>query len=142
MQLCYKFILPYYYTTGHNKYAIETMRYLLDLTVDKVLSPAHATQIKWSRFINTHGREGYNIPVDLHMEHLNRHLKRLIMGLGTNCTSSAMVNISKCINRLLAIMSVTDKDLNIPPEQTHHARKSTEVDETLIMEELVNKSCI
>ena len=118
------------------------MHYLLALTVDKVSTPALATQTKWSRFINTHGREGYNVPADLHMEHLNKHLKRLITGLDTNCTSSAMVNISKCINSLLTTMSVIDKDLNISPDQTHHARKSTVVDEKRILEELVKKSCV
>ena len=28
-------------------------------------------QLIWSRFVNTHGSEGYNIPLDLHLEHLD-----------------------------------------------------------------------
>ena len=132
--------MPYYYSTGHSKYAIETFHYLFTLTMNQVSSPGLAAQIKWSRFINTQGREGCNIPVDLHMEHLNRHLKRLITGLGANCTRKAIVNISKCINSLLAITTALDNELNIQPDQTHHTQSSTAADEKLIMTELVTKS--
>ena len=140
VQLCYKFILPYYYSTGHTKYANEAFHYLSSLMMDEVSSSSIATQIKWSRFVNTHGKEGFNIPADLHMEHLNRHLKRLITGLGANCSSAAIVNISKCIHRLLGFTSSLDKALNLQPEQTHHSQRSSEADEKLIMTELVTKT--
>ena len=37
-----------------------------------------ALQVMTSRFVNTKGRAGCNIPCDLHMEHLNRRLKGII----------------------------------------------------------------
>ena len=39
------------------------------------LSPRLSHQLVWSRFVNTSGKEGSNVPCDLHMEHLNRVLK-------------------------------------------------------------------
>ena len=44
----------------------------------------------WSRFVNTTGKPGCNIPCDLFMEHLNR-------ALGSNATPQAIVRIGKCI---------------------------------------------
>lgn len=37
--------------------------------------------------MNVHGRLGCNIPVDLHMEHLNRRLKCMMRNLGSKHTS-------------------------------------------------------
>ena len=108
--------------------------------MDNLSSQELATQIKWSRFINIHGKAGYNVPVDLHMEHLNKQLKRLVTGLGANCTASAMVAISKCIKNLQEVTSTIDQALNIAPDQIHHSKRSSEVDEKLIMSELVDKS--
>ena len=75
---CYKFLMPYFHCTGHKKYALECFRYLSSTSVQTTqLSPELATQVKWSRFINTRGQPGCNTPVDFHMEHLNKVLKRL-----------------------------------------------------------------
>ena len=66
--------------------------------------------------------------------------KRLVLGLGANCTVNAMVNISKCIGMLQEVTSTIDKQLQITPEQTHHARQHTDEDERLILKEIVYKS--
>ena len=42
------------------------------------LSERQKEQLIWSHFVNTQGREGANIPADLHMEHLNRWLKTVL----------------------------------------------------------------
>ena len=36
-----------------------------------------------SRFVNTQGRRGCNVPCDLHIEHLNRRLKGIIKNMGS-----------------------------------------------------------
>ena len=66
--------------------------------------------------------------------------KRLVLGLGVNCTVNAMVNISKYIGILQEVTATIDKQLQITPEQTHHARQQTDEDEQLILKELVHKS--
>ena len=47
-------------------------------------------QLMWSRFINTHGRPGGNIPADLHMEHINRACKTVMKNLGSNLTEKSL----------------------------------------------------
>ena len=69
---CWKFMLPYFYATGHTKYALEAFHLLAH--VHAAASPRLAHQIMWSRTVNTRGHQGQNIPVDLQMEHLNRCL--------------------------------------------------------------------
>ena len=49
-----------------------------------VCSSRLSHQLMWSRFVNTSGKKGHNIPCDLHMEHLNRVLKDSIKCLGAN----------------------------------------------------------
>ena len=49
-----------------------------------MLSPRKVAEIKWNRTVNTVGREGHDIPCDLHMEHLNRRLKLMMSTLGSN----------------------------------------------------------
>ena len=46
-----------------------------------------AEQLKWSRCVNTRGVIGGNIPADLHLEHLNHHLKDMLSNLRSNITS-------------------------------------------------------
>lgn len=45
------------------------------------MSPQQSAVLQWSRFVNTHGRDGCNIPMDLHLEHLNRRFKTDLAGL-------------------------------------------------------------
>ena len=138
---CYKFLMPYFHCTGHSKYALECFRYLCSLTIETMPSSTElAAQLKWSRFINTRGKQGCNVPVDFHMEHLNKVLKRLVLGLGANCTVTTMVNISKCIGMLQEVTSTIDKQLQITPEQSHHARLQSNEDEQLILIEIAEKS--
>ena len=77
LERCYKFLTAYFFNTGHNKYAIECFRYMCAVKIQDVSTPEQAAQVKWSRFVNTRGKKGCNIPTDLHMEHLNRVVKRL-----------------------------------------------------------------
>ena len=40
--------------------------------------------MKWNRFYNKYGGRGRNIPLNLKMEQLNKILKKLLRGLGSN----------------------------------------------------------
>jgi len=58
--------------TNHYNYANEGFLLLAQM------SPREVCDLKWNRTVNTSGLVGKNIPVDLHMEHLNRRLKIMI----------------------------------------------------------------
>ena len=60
---CHLFLL--FKATNRTNYTIETFGFLAQ---HAFLLP---DQLLWSRFINTHGVPGKNIPCNLYMEHLN-----------------------------------------------------------------------
>ena len=70
------------------------------LVQSSLVSPRQAAEIKWSRIVNTQGRPGCNIPVDLHSEHLNRRLKGTLHGLGSNISAESV----KCALKLLGVI--------------------------------------
>ena len=70
---CWKYLLPVFKSSQRKNHSIEVLHFLYEYTF--LASPMHCHQMLWSRFVNTCGRPGTNIPADLHMEHLNRILK-------------------------------------------------------------------
>ena len=93
---CWKFMLLYFWHFHHYKYTLETFHTLV--LVELVAPPHIRQQIVWSRVVNSRGGAGNNIPVDLHMEHLNRLLKDMIVGIGANISESAIVQSSKSLD--------------------------------------------
>ena len=71
--LCWKFFLPIFMAARRSNYAIEAITYLAQACV--LLPPRLREQLKWSRFVNSTGKERGNVAADLHMEHLNRTVK-------------------------------------------------------------------
>ena len=86
---CWKFLQTYR--------SFKTIGTVLYLTSTKISS---TTGQAWSRVINTHGMQGGNVPMDLHMEHLNRSVKTAVAHLAANTTPKAIVRIGKCIGPL------------------------------------------
>jgi len=68
-----------------------------------LLSPRTLAELKWSRTINTHGRPGTNVPIDLHMEHLNKRLKGIMCGLGSYITPQSIQRASKALGVIEAV---------------------------------------
>ena len=79
---CYRYLLPVFINSGRRNYANESLNLLCQYHFD--LPPQMAQQLIWSRFVNTAGVRGRNIPADQHLEHLNRILKGTVEGLGSN----------------------------------------------------------
>ena len=77
----WKFLIVIFKNEHHHNYAKEGF---LLLAQSLVLSARKTAELKWCRTVNTHGRAGKNIPIDLHMEHLNCQLKDMIRNLGSN----------------------------------------------------------
>jgi len=68
----WKFNLLVFKATRRNNYLIEALNLILQ--VEHILSPREAAQVMWSRTVNTINCPGDNVPVDLHLEHLNQQL--------------------------------------------------------------------
>ena len=98
----WKFLIVIFKNEHHHNYAKEGF---LLLAQSLVLSARKTAELKWCRTVNTHGRAGQNIPVDLHMEHLNRQLKDMIRNLGSNITPESVQHISKALGAVSDICS-------------------------------------
>ena len=70
---CWKFMLLVFKAGNRTNYAIEMLFLLAQYHL--FLSPRLVQQQVWSRFVNTQGWPGCNIPCDLHLEHINRAWK-------------------------------------------------------------------
>ena len=90
----WKFLLPIFRQEKYYNYANE--EFLL-IAQTLLLSPRQICDIKRNRTVNTTGRIGKNIPVDLHMEHLDRRLKIMIRNLGANVSPGTEKRASKAL---------------------------------------------
>ncbi len=101
-----------------------------------VFSPRLQKQILWSRVVNSKGGTGKNIPVDLHLEHLNRLLKDIIIGLGANISESSIVSASRSLNALVELGMSFDEQVGIHQESTHHTKRSSDKDRAVVLKQL------
>ena len=102
------YLLLLFKASGRTNYSIEALTILSHYYL--ILPPRLAEQLKWSRFVNTHGLPSHNISCDLHMEHLNREAKTAIQGLGTNKSKKAILRTGKTIGILTYKLAKFDKD--------------------------------
>ena len=116
----------------HN-YAKEALN-LLHQAVS--LSACERGQLLWSRTINTHGRIGCNVPMDLHMEHLNRRLKHILRALGSNITQTAITRASRSIHIVNSICEQFDAQQGLPHVAEIHSRPSFKRDLDRVLEEM------
>ena len=84
----WKFNLLAFKSARRKNYSIEALNLLLQ--VNYILSPREAAQVTWCRSVNTSGRQGHNIPMDLHLEHLNRRLKSTLQNMRSNTTKASI----------------------------------------------------
>ena len=127
----YKVALLFYKAYGHSHYAYST--FLLTLQVNLTLSPRMAHSVIWNRFWNGRGGKGKNIPLDLHLEHLNNFLKSFMRGLGSNLSERSAARISQSIGTLKELMDKTDSELErTRPTGMHHVAREQEDILTLV----------
>ena len=84
----WKFNLLIFKAARRKNYSKETLNLLLQ--VNYLLSSRESAQLKWCRCINTCGRQGTNISMDLYLEHLNRRLKTTLRNVGSNITDNSV----------------------------------------------------
>lgn len=116
----YKVALQFYKAYRHTHYAYST--FLLTLQVNSTLSARMSHSVTWNRFWNGRGGRGNNIPLDLHLEHLNNYLKSFLKGLGPNLNEDSANRISRSMGVLKELMDKTDRELAVTtPSGLHHA---------------------
>ena len=130
--LCWKFFLPIFRADRKSNYAIEALTYLAETTF--LLPPRLREQLLRSRFINATGKEGGNIAADLHMEHLNRTVKRALAHQFSNLQPKAILRTGKICGIL---DSVVDKQTSVPRRSTTHTTSCFVKDITTITDQLV-----
>ena len=103
----WKFLLVIFKSTNHHNYAKEATNFLIQYYYR--LSERQRTQLLWSRCVNTRGIPGTNIPCDLHMEHLNKRLKKVIYSMGANVSPSAIVKAGKALGPVNHICQIFEE---------------------------------
>ena len=83
----------YFHYAKHKNYRLEAFHLLAD--VGAAASERIAHQLTLCRTINTCGGKGRNIPLDLHMEHLNRVVKDHVSNLGQTLQKSQYYSVAR-----------------------------------------------
>lgn len=130
------YFLLHFYNSRRTKYALEALRLQLQLA-SLPLPLAH--QLKWNRFVNTHGGPGHNLPCDLHNEHVNKLLKEIIRNMGANLKEEALTRAARSVTLLRTITSTFDKESSIPAATTAHSTRSAEDDIQRVVSVLMKK---
>ena len=116
---CWKYLLPIFKSSQRTNYSVEVLRYLYEYAY--IASPMHCHQMLWSRFVNTVGKPGHNIPADLHMEHLNRALKEAVSNLRSNKSEKSIIRAGKALGTLVPIVTFFDELISVSKPGSSHA---------------------
>lgn len=133
---CWKAMLLYYHTAGHKNYAKEAIYLQATRTVNAAATPKVAAQIMYSRFINSSGKKGHNIPIDLHNEHLIRTLKNCVAATGANLTSQMILQCGQSLKGIMEVCQKFDTEHNLHQLSSEHSKGTLDRDRQLILEEL------
>jgi len=119
----------------HKNYSIEALNLILQ--VNHLLSPREAAQVKWCRTVNTTDRKEHNIPMDLHLEHLNRHLKTTLQNMGSNVSEKNVKLVAESVNVVNNICCLFETEsCSCNSTSTNHSCPSFEKDYKLILNTL------
>ena len=114
----WKYMLVLFKTTNHHNYSKEATKLLLQCYY--TLSERKVAQIKWSRFVNTKGRPGCNMPCDLYMEHLNRRIKTVLRNMGSNINPNSITRAGKSVGIVHKICQVFEEETKASKTTDYH----------------------
>ncbi len=132
---CWKYMLPMFAASGNKNYACEAANFLLQH--EYTLSPRLSSQLLWSRFVNTTGKPGKNIPVDLHMEHLNKIAKGAIRFQGSNKSEKSITRIGRAIGTLSPMLDNFDSVNQVATSSSRQRKPTAQKDIQVVVNELV-----
>lgn len=104
-------------SSQHRNYAKESVKLLYQYNY--TLSERQKNQLLWSRCINTTGHKGANIPCDLFMEHLNRRLKTIVRGMGSNVSPKKIQKAGETIQSIQTVCESFEKQTSQVHSGTH-----------------------
>ena len=93
--LLWKFLFVIFKKARRKHYSKEA--FILLVHFNFLLSDRLTQQLKWSRFVNTRGQIGCNMPCDLYNEHLNRQLKSVLRNLRSNLQKNTIDRAAKSL---------------------------------------------
>lgn len=100
---CFKMVLLFNYKFNHTKYAFILL--LFFAKIYGLLSERAAYLLVHNRFVNKKGKKGSNIALDLHMEHLNLDVKKLLHAMGGKITQAAAQRCARSMTVVNKIMN-------------------------------------
>ena len=118
---CYKFVLLFEYKFRHTKYAYLLLHFFANIY--SLLSEKDAFLLVHNRFLSKKGGKGKNIPLDLHMEHLNLDLKKLLKSMGGKITEAASQRYARSLTVFNTIMDSIYKECDKHYRSGHHGNK-------------------
>ena len=136
---CWKFMMLHFQSMGHTKYAWEALRLQFQLAT----LPSHLSyQLKWGRFINTHGGLGKNIPSDQHNEHLNKLFKEIFNNMGANVSEQAITRAARSVTVLQEISTTFDKETGVPITRGAHSTLDDTKDVNTVVSVIIKKKLL
>lgn len=120
---CYKVVLLFDFKFKHTKYAYILL--LLLVKIYALLSKTEAALLVHNRFVNKKGKRGGNIPLDLHMEHLNLGLKKLLQAMGVKITEAAAQRCARSITVMNEVMDSVYEECSKSHRSGYHGNKSS-----------------
>ena len=132
---CFKFALLFEYKHSHTKYAYLLLHFFVKFYL--VLSQDEALRLLNNRFINYVGGIGNNIPLDLHMEHLNLMLKQLTRNCGGHLTERTIQRNARSLQIISTIMKGIHEDCKKVIPSGHHGAKDPKSAVEIIVNDLI-----
>lgn len=131
----WKFLIAIFKSENHFNYANEGFNFLAQTML---LSPRKVSELKWCRTVNTSGTKGKNIPVDLHMEHLNRRLKIMLRNLGSNIMPQTAKRTARILGVVEKICAQFKAETGITQNKDFHSVPSVKKDLSFISKQLID----
>lgn len=119
---CLKIVLLFEYKFKHTKYAYVLL--LFFAKVNALLSKKDAYLLVHNRFINKKGKKAGNIPLDLHMEHLNLDVKKLLNAMGGKITRAAAQRCAQSLTVTNTVLETIYHECEKSHRSGYHGEKN------------------
>jgi len=109
-----KKVLALFMTTGNKlRVVIATTAFSIGIDCPDI---QNVIQVEWCHTVNTMNRPGYNIPMDLYLEHLNRRVKTILENMGSNVTNRRVKLAAESVGTVNEICHVFERQCSSSKE--------------------------
>ena len=131
---CWRYFLPLFKCSDRTNYSVEAFNLLFEY--EYALTPRMKQQMMWERTVNVHGKQGRNVSMDLHMEHINKECKQAMGSLGSNIGEKAVGRIGRSIGEVMKVTQNFDSVNKVREESGHHPRRTVQLDMEKLLAQL------